>query len=525
MAEAAGAGVPGPAQTWLGRHQAALVVAAAYLYVFPYFGKLNSPNENVRIWMTRAIVAHGTLAIDEVEREWGEVGDRAAANDRHYSSKAPGVSLAGVPVLAALHLGFRALGAGEPGLRATTWALRVFCVVLPLCWFFAWFGRRVERVTGSPRARDLLVIGLGVGTMLYPYGLTFAGHAPGAALMFAGFLAVANARGTGDGGQAGSRRFVLAGLLAGLAVLCEYQNLLAAAVVAVYAMAVHRQRALLLALGAAGPAVVLAGYHTALFGRPWEMPYGHLDDAAFRLYHHTAGFLGLHAPRAKVLRESLVSVDFGLFVFSPLVAVGLGAAAVTAIKVRSRDAMVVLGVTGVMLLFLAGLSNHRGGWSAGGPRYIAVVVPFAVWSVATSWSSLFAARAVPLALVAGSTLASVFMCGLAGAVFPHFPQQFDNPVFEVAVRLLYEGFAPRSLGGFLGLPGALALAPLGLAIVAVLARALLSPGQPRLVVPLAVGLAVLLLVFVSRHGRSFDTAEEADFAFVRSVWEPPHERP
>ncbi len=45
--------------------------SAAYLFVFPYFAALNNPNENVRVWATRAIAHHGTFAIDPVMRRVG----------------------------------------------------------------------------------------------------------------------------------------------------------------------------------------------------------------------------------------------------------------------------------------------------------------------------------------------------------------------------------------------------------------------------------------------------------------------
>src|SRR5262249_18675344 len=65
-------------ETRVRRHAAWLTVTAAYLVVFPYFEGLGNPNENVRVWMTRAVVVHGALALDAVEGEWGRVSDRAS---------------------------------------------------------------------------------------------------------------------------------------------------------------------------------------------------------------------------------------------------------------------------------------------------------------------------------------------------------------------------------------------------------------------------------------------------------------
>jgi len=48
---------------------------------------------------TRAIVARHELNIDEMQREWGWVNDKAKNEHHTYSGKAPGTSFAGVPVL------------------------------------------------------------------------------------------------------------------------------------------------------------------------------------------------------------------------------------------------------------------------------------------------------------------------------------------------------------------------------------------------------------------------------------------
>jgi len=83
----------------LSRHAAWLLVTLAYLYVFPYFERINNPNENVRIWAARAIVEHHVLNIDQVTREWGYVNDKATTGAHLYSSKAPGTTFLGLPVL------------------------------------------------------------------------------------------------------------------------------------------------------------------------------------------------------------------------------------------------------------------------------------------------------------------------------------------------------------------------------------------------------------------------------------------
>jgi hypothetical protein len=504
------------------RHLAWGAVLAAYLCVFPYFAAVNNPNENVRVWATRALAHHGTFSIDPVMAEWGEVGDRAAADGKRYSSKAPGTLLLGVPVHFVHDRLARAFTGHSPSPRATTWALRVFTVILPLGLFLLAFSRRVEAETGSPYARDLLTVGLGLGTMFYPYGLAFVGHAPSAALLFAGFaLLIRPGAGDSAADPQAPRRLALAGLFTGLSVVFEYQTLLAAIAVAGYALFVERRRALPFFLGALGPAVLLGAYHTLLFGRPWVLPYAHLDDPGFTLYHHSQGFLGLGRPRARVLVAAFFRVDYGLFVFSPFLAVGLLAAGWAAIRRGSRPQAVVVIVTVAMAIFLAGMANWRGGWCAGGPRYIAAVVPLLTFSLALAWRSLFAPRPLLAAGLGALVIVSVLVCGLSGAVFPHFPLQFDNPIFDLVLPLLREGYAPHSLGTALGLSGAVSLLPLAI-VFAVAIGAVLLPARPRLsraVLPLVVG--GLLFMGLSLINRRPSREEARVQKVVIGMWEPP----
>ena len=537
-----GSGLPARPQSWLRRHLVWAAVVVAYLIVFPYFAQVNNPNENVRVWATRALAHHGTFAIDPVLHEWGDVGDRAAAGGHRYSSKAPGTSLLGVPVHFVHDRLARALTGASPSLRATTWALRVFTVVVPMALFLLLFGRRVESESGSPVARDLLTLGVGLGTLLYPYGLTFVGHAQSAALLFTGFLALTP--GTDyttahdpESGRAHSRalpkaRLAVAGLLVGLSVVFEYQTLLAAAVVGIYAIwRVRRQLPGLLwfALGALGPALLLMLYHQALFGSPFSFPYAHLDDEGYRLFHHAQGFMGLGRPRARVIASAFVTADYGLFVFSPFLAVGLLAALAAVVRRRETAALpahaVTLAVTAVMALFLSGMANWRGGWCAGGPRYIAAVVPFLAFSVALAWKSMSTSRGalapVARAALGALVLASVFLCGLSGALFPHFPVQFDNPVFDLLLPLVSQGYLSYGLGTLLGLAGWVGLGPWLLA-VAVAVGATLAGMRPRWTAALALLIAALLLVGLSQLGAGRNQREEARTRdTVRGMWEPP----
>jgi len=510
------------ARGFLRRHAAWFLVAGAYLVVSPYFERVNNPNENVRIWATRAIVAHHVLNIDAVVREWGYVNDKAK-NDRYiYSSKAPGVSFLGVPVLYA-QTKLRALvGRSAPGKAEVTFWLRLFAVKRPMLAFLAAFARYVERRTGSPLARDLLVVALGLGTMLYPYGGMFVGHALAAAAAFSAFMLLDEPRDEEATAGRATVRFGAAGFLAAAAVALEYQAILIAAALTVY-LAVRRWRALpAFALGTLPPAVALGAYHAALFGRPWILPYANIENPVFAATAHQAGFHGLSFPHLEAFPTFLFSPAYGLFAFSPVLLAGLLGAGYLAVRGPRREGVLVLAIAVLLFLFLAGMSNWRAGWCVG-PRYIATVAPFLLLPLVSLWPRL--SRGWGTAIVAGLTVPSVLLNVVSGALYPHYPEAFDNPVFDLAFPLLGAGYTPYGLGWLLGLRGLAAMAPLAVLVVAALALVVAGddPRPRRAAAHLARVAAVAggFLLALSAYGRAPHPEEARAAATVRGLWSPP----
>jgi hypothetical protein len=504
----------------LRQHAAWFLTCLAYLVASPYFERVNNPNENARIWATRAIVVDHVLNIDGVQRDWGWVNDKAKTEHHTYSGKAPGTSFLGVPVLY-LHAKLRRLaGWGLPDKAHTTFWLRLFAVKLPMCVFLYAFARWARRVTRSSVGRDLMVVALGLGTLLYPYGGLFVGHALAAAAAFSAFMLL-------DDPKSESRDAWLAaaGLFAGLTVVFEYQAVFVSAALAVYAAIRYRARVWAFAAGALPPAIALGAYHTAVFGRPWKFPFGAVENPGFQ-YAHTAGFHGLSLPHAEAFPAFLFSPSYGLFAFSPILALGLVAAFVLLRRGPRREAILALAVAVLMFVFLAGMTNWRGGWCVG-PRYIATVAPFLLLPLAQLWPR-FASRWWLPALAMGLLIPSVLLNVVSGAMYPHYPESYDNPVFDLTFPLIEDGYAPHGLGWRLGLRGAAALAPLVAVVLAALAL-VLSGDDPRprrwagqLLLALAV--AGVFLGALASYGRRPRAEEQRSTRNVRAAWDPPPAR-
>ena len=106
---------------------------------------------------------------------------------------------------------------------------------------------------------------------------------------------------------------------------------------------------------------------------------------------------------------------------------------------------------------------------------------------------------------------------LGVATFPHFPEKFGNPLYEVALRLLGDGLAAPNLGAALGIPGAWSVAP-WFALVAALWLAAVrgAGGRARARdVAAAVVVAALVLVAYRQFPRGGPVAERAYTGFVR----------
>jgi hypothetical protein len=68
-------------------------------------------------------------------------------------------------------------------------------------------------------------------------------------------------------------------------------------------------------------------------------------------------------------------------------------------------------------------------------------------------------RTLLLGGAAGAIAVGVIIYTAAAATFPHWPDRYRSPLYEVTFRLLADGLAAPSLGSWLGLPGAVAALP------------------------------------------------------------------
>lgn len=447
----------------------ALLLCVVPLWNHPYFEELRSPNPLSRTYLTRALWDHHTVAIDAVEREFGDVMDRSRRGPHTYCDKAPGSSFLLLPVYGALRVTQSGPVSHQQLLKWGSLWLGVFPTFLMLLCMDAmmvWLSIR-------RRARLVALCGLGLGGVGVPFELLFFGHQLVACLLvftlWAGVRAVRTGR---------LRDAALAGLAAGWSVITEYPVALLVVVLAALCAAlvmrepVARARRLStlvlgVVLGALVPVGLGMAYHQAAFGGPFTTGYAFIENSYFASIHKR-GFMGIAWPSAEALFGVLLSSSRGLFYFMPwLLLAPLGA------WVLSRRGEKAWGIplTVAMLAyvtFAAGFGYWTGGWCLG-PRHLVPVIPPMVLLTAAALDVLEEQRALLASVARGLVVWSVVVVGLACVTHSGYPEEFAHPFFQMTLPLLWGGYHPYSLGTSLGWSrGASALVPMTAVVLTVL---------------------------------------------------------
>lgn len=446
---------------WAARLWPYLLIALLYGATSPYHQGLNNPNEMVRVYMSAAWIDHGNFVIDKVIGRWGMVDDKAIREGKLYSSKAPLQSVIGVPLYAMAAPLLEVFGV-RVNKRTITVVLRllgsaVFGILLSSL-LLAWARKRAVELGASYRHGTAVGLILGLGTMHYPYALTFTGHV--LASLFAGgtYLAVVLLSRAEPGSKAWIRAALIAGFAGGATPFAEYPAALIAAPALVGAFIItpnHKQRAQLfgwLALGGALPFLLGLWSHAELWGSPFKTGYSFLENKGY-VETHRSGFFGVTFPKPHAFFGSLFSPATGLFFYSPALLIGVfglfsGARRPSGPRPIPRT-LAIVGLVGLVMemWFISSHSGWRGGWTVG-PRYIIPVVPvLGIWMIE-------AMRKPALRpWVMGLGLASIVITGFASALYPHLSDVYTNPIRTFLWPSYLRGEMSYGLGNALGLTG------------------------------------------------------------------------
>ncbi len=451
--------------------------------VFPYMAWLNNPDENVRVYMTMAIVQDHTFQIDETVARMGWVNGAvlARAPDKagvphYYAIKAPAISYAAVPFYWAFTKIAPHFGHPEPTvassiperiwwMRASVLLMRFFVVQLPCFGFLVWFERWLRHLTGDVVLRLTAVAAAGLGTNYLAYALMFASHAPFAIAAFASFGVTYSERlrSHGDARRRRLSRAFWAGFWAGMATLLEYHALPVSVCLALYAfITFYRPTRLgMLALGGLLNAGALMFYQWRCYGNPLTPGHKFAESPIFAAWHNT-GFYGLSKPSWAVFASLSISPNYGFFGTSPYMALGLLAIPFALIftfgtRLQRRERRIATLVwTFMMFALWVAIScavNWRGGWVVG-PRFFGAAPPFFAFGAVCALEKIAGGsrirRALVRAFAGGLCIASVVQSGFTSLVFNTYPESVTRPLAQVAIPLARAGFVPHHIAELVG---------------------------------------------------------------------------
>lgn len=469
--------------SWRRSLTAGALFAAAWLYVFPHYPSLNNPNENVRVYMTAALVEEGGYEISRFRARWGWTNDAACVDHdpngalapctgrlepghhrRYYSVKAPLASWLAVPGYAVA----RALQDAPLERDDGLWWTRLFASGLPMLAFFLFFHRWLGERVRSPLVRDATFVATALGSVLLGYSYLLASHATSAATAFASFALLYDAhRGRPDGSRARAWwRALLAGLFATATTALEYPCFFVTLALCLFALVAFRgegRRTLFylanFGVGALLPVLVVMHFQADAFGSPFSPGHLYVETEGLRAGHES-GFFGADAFRLDAAWKLLVHPRLGLFATTPFFGFALGGVVVA--WRRDRVATLVAGLAcTTTYLVICTMNNWDGGWVIG-PRYLVFTLPFVATAAALGLDALtlhhrFAAHGLALGAAAAS-----LVTGGVPSLYPHVPPDIDWPLAHLFPALLTADRVPDNPLLAHGVTAGLSLVPLAL---------------------------------------------------------------
>ncbi|MGH7505007.1 MAG: hypothetical protein ACRELX_05135, partial [Longimicrobiales bacterium] len=271
------------------------------------------------------------------------------------------------------------------------------------------------------------------------------------AVLLAYIVASGIARAGPDGPSAEPRGGLLAmGVLIGFGLLCDYSGAPLAVAFGIWAIAEGWWRGgagggvrwgVLYTAGALGPIAVLLGYQWAAFGNPFLPAQTYMPETRFSVL----GWNGFIRPDLELMRRNLLDLRYGLFAFSPVLALALAAPFLRRRPggpVRS-ELWLIFGASLALYLFLCSVAFAFLQWNTG-VRYIVPAVPLLFFAMVPvllrlpAWARWLAV--IPTVCISWSV--SMTRDGVPGALGRVFLKGFELPWLTVLQKTSsgYVGF-------------------------------------------------------------------------------------
>ncbi|MCX7919158.1 MAG: hypothetical protein N3A72_06025 [bacterium] len=456
---------------WLKTYRIEFILFFLLWFTYGYFIHQN-PGWNVttRMDFIYAVVDQGTLSIDAYYHQPSKeyyTGDVAEYNGQHYSDKAPGLALLGIPVYAGF-INLADIIGWHPSPLISRYIVTLFTVGLLSATLGVILYRFLAVFDANNQNRVMVVCAYAFGTIAFPYSTLFFSHIPAAVFCFLGFyliftkiryqpVEVRNQMGEARKQQNRTTSYWLlaSGFFAGYALITEYPVglIVFGLVVYLYLQRKKIHDVILFLVPIFICLLIPAMINYLQFGTPFALGYQYEKLDEFRT-GMSRGLFGITVPSLKTLYGITVHPFRGLFFWSPVLILSLfGFYHFYREKKFRNEFWLFLVIVVVFFLFNISYFAWWGGWATG-PRHIIPILPF----LSIPMIYLFS-RLKKLSL--GLSLISIGLMIIATAADPQVPQSYLYPLWEFALPRLMYGIVTLNLGSLLfGLQGLTSLIPL-----------------------------------------------------------------
>jgi len=428
-------------------------------------------NESCRYYLIMAVVDHHNLYVDDITTNAND--DLSFHNGHYYSAKAIGVPLLGVPVYWFIR-NFTPLSETHPLSPLNIYIIRFFVTTLPFILLGVIMFYFSIRMGAHTTDSICMVLAYSFGSIALHHALMFSGHQTAASFCFFSFALIFWLKYRINQNQSFNAFYAfIAGLFAGIGALSDYTAMYIAIILILYIFSTRSiplNNKILFILGGIPCVVLLALYNLHCFGNPFSFSYSLLSHGAFK-QGAEQGLLGISTPKLNAIFGILFSPSRGLFFVMPVFLYSLfGLFRMLKEKIFLSETIVIILIFLGYICINSGFYGWHGGWTYG-PRYLVPMLPFLAIPI------IFAPlRSIWFVLV---LFISAFQVMLSAAIFIHVPNEIVNPLFEIIIPFLFDGFTAINIGNLLGLKDPLSFLPLVILLITFTILLFKKTGLPK----------------------------------------------
>jgi len=387
-----------------------------------------NPNNATRMYAGMALVERGDARIDAYQ---ALTIDKAEFDGHVYMDKAPGMTLLSLPAMALADRIGPPIEYIPPTLYDARFehlmtirlrlAVAMVSAVITALAALAMHDLGL-RLTGSASGALVASLGFALGTPVWGWSTTLFGHAPVAGLFVIAVWALWRA------GEGRAMRFAtIGGAALGLAVLIEFEAVLAGSVIAIWgALRLWRADRRAVAVAATAGLVTLLvpfmTYNLIAFGTPFRLGYQGVVGFAGM----DEGLFGLTSPKPMVLLKILVGMRRGLIWVAPvLVPAGIG---LWLLGRKHRGLALILATAALTVLLVNSAYVYWDGGHSTGPRHSVPAIGLIAIGLAPFWARL--RFAWERAMTVGVLLVSVAINLMIAAANITAPDSYPFPLAD-----------------------------------------------------------------------------------------------